>query len=118
MSIKKPVIIYLCIWAALVAAFWLGLKDDAMLYSIIMNTVLIASSIIFPWIIVKRKPTRKAQLIIIVCIGIMVMLAEYLTFSLANNIEFDKVNMPEWSLLFIGILTSFVSTEWQIKRLT
>ena len=38
--------------------------------------------------------------------GIMYMLAEYMTFSMANNIAFDKVNVPQFSMILIGSVIS------------
>lgn len=36
----------------------------------------------------------------------MYMLAEYATFSAANMISFDKINMPQFSLILIGAIIS------------
>lgn len=38
--------------------------------------------------------------------SIMYMLAEYATFSAANMISFDKINMPQFSLILIGAIIS------------
>lgn len=39
-------------------------------------------------------------------LGVMYMLLEYGTFSMANNLAFDKVNMPNWNMLAAGALIS------------
>ena len=41
-----------------------------------------------------------------IAFGIMYMLAEYATFSAANMISFDKINMPQFSLILIGAIIS------------
>ena len=41
-----------------------------------------------------------------IAFGILYMLAEYLTFSLANNIAFAKINMPQFSMILYGALIS------------
>lgn len=34
------------------------------------------------------------------------MLADFLTFRLANMLAFDKINLPQWDLFFIGAAIS------------
>ena len=108
---KRRIAVYISIWVVLVASFWFGLKNDAMMYSIIMDAVLIALAVCMPWSIVKNNPTRKMQIGVIAATGVLMLLAEYLTFSLANNIEFHKINTPEWSLLLIGMFLAYTDTE-------
>ena len=38
----------------------------------------------------------------------MYMLAEYATFSAANMATFEKVNMPQFSMIFVGAMISIV----------
>ena len=40
--------------------------------------------------------------------GVMYMLAEYATFSMANNLAFGKMNMPEVSMVLAGVVISLV----------
>lgn len=40
--------------------------------------------------------------------GVMYMLAEYATFSTANMISFDRINMPQFDLILIGKIISQV----------
>ncbi|MUU10051.1 MAG: hypothetical protein EP146_00390 [Oscillibacter sp.] len=35
-------------------------------------------------------------------LGLLYMLADFLTFRLANMLAFDKINLPQWDLFFIG----------------
>jgi len=43
-----------------------------------------------------------------IAFGIMYMLAEYATFSAANMITFDKINMPQFAMILIGAIISQV----------
>ena len=39
-------------------------------------------------------------------LGLLYMLADFLTFRLANMLAFDKINLPQWDLFFIGAAIS------------
>lgn len=43
-----------------------------------------------------------------IAFGIMYMLAEYATFSAANMIAFNKINLPHWGMIFAGVIISLV----------
>lgn len=48
------------------------------------------------------------EMVFSIVFGIMYMLAEYATFSTANMISFDKINMPQFDLILIGTIISQV----------
>ena len=39
-------------------------------------------------------------------LGLLYMLADFVTFRLANMLAFDKINQPHWELFFIGAAIS------------
>lgn len=39
-------------------------------------------------------------------IGIMYMLAKYITYSTSNMIAFEKLNMPQWEMIPAGTIIS------------
>ena len=104
------IISYLIIWLLPIAAFWLFAKNgDAMGYSITILWILMPLLIfITSFIIGKEKYWGKYKWISSIFFGITYMLSEYLTFSLYNNITFDKLNMPEWSMFITGIIISII----------
>lgn len=104
----KLILSYIIIWLIPIATFWMFSKDgDAMGYSITVLWFLIPILIfITSFIIGKEQYWGKYKWISSIFFGITYMLSEYLTFSLYNNITFDKLNMPEWPMLISGIIIS------------
>lgn len=43
-----------------------------------------------------------------IAFGVMYMLAEYATFSAANMISFDKINMPHFGMILAGAAISAI----------
>ena len=109
----KLIIVYIIIWLIPIATFWMFSKDgDAMGYSITVLWFLIPILIfITSFIIGKEQYWGKYKWISSIFFGITYMLSEYLTFSLYNNITFDKLNMPEWPMLISGIIISIAGIE-------
>lgn len=102
--------VYTAIWAACILFFWIfNGADDAMFFSIfVFWGILPVTSMVISAIAGKDdlKPTFKIGIVIL--LGIMFMLCEYFTFSLANMIAFEKFNKFSldglfWGLLFSGI---------------
>ena len=104
----KLILSYIIIWLIPIATFWMFSKDgDAMGYSITVLWFLIPILIfITSFIIGKEQYWGKYKWISSIFFGITYMLSEYLTFSLYNNITFDKLNIPEWPMLISGIIIS------------
>lgn len=89
-------------------------------------------SFIFLWIILpvatlavsfligKNNYWGKHKWIGCLCFGIMYMLGEYATFSMANNISFGKVNAPEFPMIAVGAVISLagmgVGHAMHVKR--
>lgn len=104
------VITYLIIWLASVGIFWLFMDEiDAMFYSLaILWVVIPVTTLIVSLIIGMKDYWGKGKWFISIFFGIMYMLAEYCTFSLANMIAFDKVNSPELGMIAAGTIISVV----------
>lgn len=107
-ALKKllPLIIYLVILIALEINFWTnpgecGLGFGIISYYMIIPLVIFVISIIYSKIIQSK---RKYLLAII--FGCFVMIFEYTTYSLANMIAFEKINMPEvTTILIYGVIS-------------
>ena len=94
-------------WALAVGCFWISDDADAMGYAILFIWITQPALIAAASFLIGRKDFwGKYKWGICIAFGIMYMLAEYLTFSLANNIEFDKVNTPEFPMIIYGALIS------------
>ena len=103
--ISKPLLFgaYSVVWIAAVAAFWLGGRADAMGYSIIaLHIVLPLAAVVVTFLMGKTEGLSLASGLLLIFVGVMYMLAPYLTFSLANMIAFEHVNMPDLTGLVFG----------------
>ncbi len=100
-----PVLIYTAIWAMCILFFWIfsGATDAAIFSIFVFWGILPITSLIISIIIGKDdfKPLAKTGTVILM--GIMYMLCEYFTFSLANMVTFDKFNLISFDALFMGI---------------
>lgn len=101
---------YLVIWSLSILIFWLFTdSSDAMGYSIMYLWIILpVTTLVTSLLIGAHNFWPKAQWIIPFILGVMVMLAEYATFSAANMISFDKLNSPSFELIFIGLIISLI----------
>ena len=104
------ILAYVLVWAIAMIAFWVFAADeDAMGYSIVYLWIILpVTTFIVSLVIGRNDYWGNKKWITAVVMGIMYMLAEYGTFSMANNIEFDKVNPPEWGMIVTGAVISLV----------
>ena len=102
-----PLLCFLAIWVLTVLSFWcLNFESDAMAYSLIFfYLVLPVSAFITAFFIGRDEAFGHARWLTPLFYGILFLLAEYLTFSLANMIavRFEHWNSPSWELLLFGI---------------
>lgn len=101
---------YLAIWAISLIVFWFFTSgSDAMGYSIMFLWILLpVTTFIFSFMIGKNGYWGKCKWLSAVVFGFMYMLAEYATFSIANMVSFNKVNMPDYFMLVIGAIISAI----------
>ncbi|MCR5153261.1 MAG: helix-turn-helix domain-containing protein [Lachnospiraceae bacterium] len=109
-KLSKTVLIssYLVIWAVAILVFWVFISgSDAMGYSLMfLWGILPITTFVISLLIGKNDHWGKYKWFAALVFGFMYMLSEYLTFSVANNVSSDKVNVPRLSLLIVGILIS------------
>lgn len=102
------VLSYLTIWAVAVIVFWSVSEVDAAAYSIfVMWLFLPVASVTASAFISANTETDKKWLWSLF-FGVMHMLAEYCSFSLANMVAFNKINAPDFTCLIIGGVLSLV----------
>ena len=101
---------YLGIWAISLISFWFfSSASDAMGYSIMFLWVLLpVTTFIISLLIGMNDYWGKWKWFSAIAFGIMYMLAEYATFSAANMIAFNKINLPHWGMIFAGVIISLV----------
>lgn len=106
-----PIVIYSIVWLIAISAFWLAdLSGDAMAYSLLVFYLLLpAVTLIMSYMIGRDKRWGKMKWSIPVCFGVMYMLTEYLTFSLANMLTHETINAPEFTMVLTGMVISLVA---------
>ena len=101
---------YLLIWTFAMIVFWLFTDgSDGMGYSLMfMYIILPVTTFVVSAVIGKNNFWGKGKWAFTLFFGIMYMLAEYGTFSMANNIAFNKLNTPEWGMIAAGAIISAI----------
>ena len=103
---------YLVIWVVAVTVFWVFIvrhSTGAMVYSLtFLWIVLPVTTLVISFLIGRNDYWGKGKWVTSVGFGVMYMLAEYATFSMANNLLYNKVNMPEISMMFTGAAISLI----------
>ena len=101
---------YLVIWAVAIIVFWvftMKYSGDAMGYSLMFLWIILpVSTFVISFLIGKNDYWEKKKWLFSIGFGIMYMLAEYATFSMANNVTFNKVNIPDFSMIIAGAVIS------------
>ena len=117
---RKGLLIYSLIWLICVGAFWLGLGRSAMGYSLLVFYLILPIA----GLVCSDMPgTRRGLGGIVISslfIGVMYMMAEYLTFSLLNMVtnSFSHINYPHINMLIAGtVLALFGSVIGKIFRI-
>ena len=99
---------YLMIWTVSMLVFWVFKGGiDAMGYSLMFLWIIIpVTTFTVSVIIGKNNFWGIKKWAFTFPFGVMYMLAEYGTFSMANNIAFNKINELEWDLAVAGAIIS------------
>ena len=100
---------YLGIWAISLSTFWLFSKGDALGHTIMfLYIVLPVTTFAVSFIIGRNDYWGKWKWLSPIAFGIMYMLADYTTFSTANMLAFEKLNMPQWGMIPVGAIISLL----------
>lgn len=101
---------YLVIWAAALLFFWCFADgSDAMAYSLVVFWfVLPVTTVAVCALIGANGWWGKCKWFSPLILGVMYMLAEYATFSAANMVSFNKINMPDFMMIVYGAAFSVV----------
>ncbi len=102
--------IYLAVWSLAMLMFWFATQpDDAMGYSLLVfYLVLPVTTLNVSLFIGLDSGWGKGKWLMPLFFGVMYMLAEYGTFSLANMRAFDKFNVPEFGMIIPGVVISLI----------
>lgn len=104
--------IYVILWAACLVWFWLGLGSEAgfaMAYSLVtFYCILPVSTFVLSLQIGKDASWGMWKWMMPIFFGAMYALENFGTFLMANNIAFDKQNMPRVEDAVPGVVISFV----------
>ena len=102
--------VYLTVWAISLAVFWLFTEgSDAMGFSLTFwGIILPTATYIVSLLISVNGYFGKLKWLSPLFFGVMHMLAGYATFSTANMIAFDKLNLPDPGMLIYGVFISLL----------
>lgn len=102
---------YLLIWSIAIIVFWLFTdSSDAMGYALMYLWIILpVSTFAVSFLIGKNHYWENRKWFATVGFGLMYMLAEYATFSMANNIAFHKINAPNIAMFLTGLLISVIA---------
>lgn len=99
------VLTYLIIWALSILVFWMGLKEEAMLYSIAtFYLVLPLSTLILAGLVGRKECWTGLRWVMLLFFGFLYMLAPYATFNLANMLMVERFYLPNLATLLPGLL--------------
>ena len=100
---------YFIIWLLSVAFFWLVPQIDALGYSVTVIWLLIPlTTLITSLIAGLENYFGKIKWLLPALFGVMYMLLEYCTFSMANTVTFHKMNPVDLTMLPVGVGISLV----------
>lgn len=99
---------YLVIWAVAVIAFWCFTGEaDAMGYSFMYLWIILpAATFVISLLISRNNFWGRYKWLGSIGFGLMYMLGEYATFSMANNTAFNRINVPDFSMMAAGAVIS------------
>ena len=102
---------YLLIWAFSIIVFWFYTDgSDAMGFGLIHLWIIQPISVFVVSLIIGiNNFGGKYKWTFPIIAGVMYMLSEYATFSLANTASFGKFNSPEWGMIIAGMCISGVA---------
>ena len=99
------VLTYLIIWALSILVFWMGFKEEAMLYSIAtFYLVLPLSTLILAGLVGRKECWTGLRWVMLLFFGFLYMLAPYATFNLANMLMVERFYLPDLATLLPGLL--------------
>lgn len=104
------VLAYLVIWAIAVIVFWCFTDEtDGIGYSLMYLWIILpVATVVISLLISKNNYWGKYKWLGSILFGIMYMLGEYATFSMANNVAFNKINVPEFGMILTGAIISLI----------
>lgn len=104
--------VYLAIWAFALIVYWFFTSgSDAMGYSLVFLWIILpVSTFVISFLTGKNNYFGKMKWMTPIICGIMHMLAEYATFSMANmiTIDFTRINIPHFELIMFGAVFSII----------
>jgi len=102
--------IYFVIWSISILSFWIFNNEiDSMGYSLmVFYLILPITTFIISYLVGKDKNSKTFKYYLPIFFGIMYMLAEYATFSLLNMTSFSKFNLPDFTMIIIGAVISYL----------
>jgi len=103
-----PILVYVILLSILEIIFWFNKNECGLGFGVISYYILIPLTIIVISIIYGRNIISKKKYLLSIGLGFLVMLFEYTTYSLANMLAFNKINLPSISTWIIYTVISIL----------
>ena len=102
--------VYLAVLVFTVLFFWFFTSgSDAFGFSLLFLWILLpVTTLAISFLIGRHDCWGKKNWISPLVFGVLFMLAEYFTFSLANMLAFCKFNLPDFGMLVAGVIISVI----------
>lgn len=99
------VLTYLLLWALSILVFWMGLKAEAMLYSIaVFYLVLPLTTLILSVLVGRNECWTGLRWLMLLFFGVLYMLAPHATFNVSNMLTVERFYWPDLATLLPGLL--------------
>lgn len=99
------VLTYLLLWSLSILVFWMGLKAEAMLYSIaVFYLVLPLTTLILSVLVGRNECWTGLRWLMLLFFGVLYMLAPYATFNVSNMLTVERFYWPDLATLLPGLL--------------
>lgn len=99
--------VYGGIWLFALVVFLVMDPTDAMAYEILFHYLALPIAAFVISLRMGKLVCRGGRVWLLpLVLGLLYMLADFVTFRLANMLAFDKINQPHWELFFIGAAIS------------
>ena len=96
-SPRRLVAVYLGLWVFALVVFLLMDPTDAMGYALLFHWLLLPIAAFVISLRIGELVRRDGRMWLLpLALGLLYMLADFLTFRLANMLAFDKINLPQW----------------------
>lgn len=104
-----PILLYIIVWILCVCFFWLFVHGDAFGYGVLVFFLLLPlAALVSSLLMGLYKGWKKRTWLFPLVPSAGHVLADYVTFKLANTLATYNLNTPDWSLVLPGLVYGLI----------